>query len=554
MGERQNSLLDWCRQNPQRGQQLYQEYTGYNSSKQPLDITKITYGSSKQVFWKCKDCNAVYLASPNERRYGKNCPKCGNKKSQQPVQKVKQSYKSTQSSKQPVQQSQSTIDVKSNASFMEIYYELLGICKSSKEQGMSAKIDRIKNIVNNIKDEATLNKTYNDIWNVVTKRLPGCELLEGKNYKAYVRFDEYNDYGTRKCTLYVEEFTDSVEEHTFYPWEKYKLNYDCVNDLFVGDELSHIILKKGIKVIPDGAFDGWNALLTMCGKVEYKQAFYKLIIPTSVTKIGNNAFRQNNLWTKLVIPSSVTTIGHSAFEDCQIQDGLVLPDSLITIGNCAFRKCKIKGGLKIPDSVITIGDGAFMNCKFSGSLKLGKSIKSIESGAFNNCEFWRDELVLPNSLTKIGSWAFRGCKEFYGDLIIPDSIKTIESHAFEGTYFDGKLMLPNSVTKICNYAFSECRHLHRIKLPESLTYIGDCAFRKCTGFYGDLVIPNSVTHIGRKAFSGCSGFDGKLVIPESVKYIGEKAFKKCSRIKSGLEIPSTVTEVGEKVFAGCNIS
>jgi hypothetical protein len=60
-----------------------------------------------------------------------------------------------------------------------------------------------------------------------------------------------------------------------------------------------------------------------------------VIIPNSVTSIGNYAFSNNDL-TTLTIPNSVTSIGNLAFSDNHDLTTLTIPNSVTSIGNLAF--------------------------------------------------------------------------------------------------------------------------------------------------------------------------------------------------------------------------
>ena len=99
-----------------------------------------------------------------------------------------------------------------------------------------------------------------------------------------------------------------------------------------------------------------------------------IVIPSSVTSIGNRAFLSCLSLSKIVIPSSVTSIGDSAFFCCRSLSDIVIPSSVTSIGVSAFRCCGSLSKIVIPSSVTSIGDRAFYNCKFPDNLK--KELKS----------------------------------------------------------------------------------------------------------------------------------------------------------------------------------
>ena len=80
------------------------------------------------------------------------------------------------------------------------------------------------------------------------------------------------------------------------------------------------------------------------------------------------AFRDKNT-TSYVIPDSVTRIGESAFRHCSSLSSLVLPDSVTSIGDRTFFRCSSLSSLVIPKSVTSIGEGAFRDCNFPDNLK-----------------------------------------------------------------------------------------------------------------------------------------------------------------------------------------
>ena len=86
------------------------------------------------------------------------------------------------------------------------------------------------------------------------------------------------------------------------------------------------------------------------------------VIPDSVPKIGNYAFRGCKGLTSIVIPDSVTKIGNYAFSGCSGLTSIVIPNSVTEIGNWVFYGCSGLTSIVIPDSVIEIGNRAFCGC------------------------------------------------------------------------------------------------------------------------------------------------------------------------------------------------
>ena len=66
--------------------------------------------------------------------------------------------------------------------------------------------------------------------------------------------------------------------------------------------------------------------------------------------------------TKLIIPESVTSIGNYAFCGCKVLTSITIPESVTSIGNGAFRSCASLTSITIPESVTSIGDETFYSC------------------------------------------------------------------------------------------------------------------------------------------------------------------------------------------------
>ena len=283
-------------------------------------------------------------------------------------------------------------------------------------------------------------------------------------------------------------------------------------------------IRKGTKIICEEAF--------RCSKTIGCLFLKSLVIPDSVTNIGDYAFWGCKSLKSLVIPDSVTSIGDYAFDGCCSLRCVVISDGVTRIGNYAFWGCKSLKSLVIPDSVTHIGNGAFNACSSLKSLVIPASVGNIIGNPFSG---WNGEL-------KCLSPYF-----IYDNKVLfdKDKSKIIAFRDRNTTSY----VIPDSVSCIEFGAFWNCHSLKRLVLPDSVSSIGDWAFWNCRSLT-DIVIPDSVNSIGDRVFSGCCSLKS-LVLPDSVSSIGESAFEDCTSLSS-LVIPEGVTSIGDGAFWGCS--
>lgn len=101
----------------------------------------------------------------------------------------------------------------------------------------------------------------------------------------------------------------------------------------------------------------------------------------------------------VMIPDSVTSIGDRAFYDCHRLTSISIPDSVTSIGKEVFSNCSSPTSISIPDSVTSIGEEAFSGCSRLTSISVPDSVTSIEAPAFTECENLQD-FTCPSSFAK----------------------------------------------------------------------------------------------------------------------------------------------------------
>ena len=169
----------------------------------------------------------------------------------------------------------------------------------------------------------------------------------------------------------------------------------------------------------------------------HKKQLTSVVIPPSVTSIGNWAFKENQL-TSVVIPPSVTSIGDYAFSENQLTS-VVIPSSVTSIGGSAFYKNQLIS-VVIPSSVTSIGGSAFY----------GNQLISV---------------VIPPSVTRIESWLFN--ENQLTSVVIPPSVTSIGDYAFSENQLTS-VVIPSSVTSIGERTFYK-NQLTEVKIPENCT-------------------------------------------------------------------------------------
>ena len=230
-----------------------------------------------------------------------------------------------------------------------------------------------------------------------------------------------------------------------------------------------------------------------------------------VKTIYERAFYNNDKITAVIIPDSVTSIGDYAFWFCDSLTSVVIGDSVTSIGDDAFEYCYSLTSVEIPNGVTSIGEWAFAFCS------------SLTFNEYGNCQYLGNEENPYHALIRVKT-------QNYSSYTIHEDTKVIADSAFYKCARMGSIVIPDSVTSIGEYAFANCSSLTSVEIPDSVTLIGSSAFSGCSSLTS-VVLPDSVTSIGDWAFSYCSSLTS-VVIGDSVTSIGDGAFAWCSSLTS----------------------
>ena len=248
----------------------------------------------------------------------------------------------------------------------------------------------------------------------------------------------------------------------------------------------------------------------------YDREVVSVEIPSSIIKIGDEAFIYCQYLTEVNIPSTVTTIPYGAFLGCTSLEKITIPNSVTEIGESAFADCRSLKQIQIPDSVTTIGEGAFLWCDSLETIVIPDSVTNLGTHVFMWCQSLVN-VTLPSNLTTISGYMFHYCTSLK-TIDIPASVTTIEDRAFSGAGFE-TFAIPNTVTSIGYGILSGCPNLTSVTVPGSIQHISDEAFGGCLNLEY-IILNEGVQSIGSNAFYANFALK-EVVIPASVTTISE---------------------------------
>lgn len=301
-----------------------------------------------------------------------------------------------------------------------------------------------------------------------------------------------------RCSAKTVFYDGSLEQWNHITADNDVLGYSCPS-LVMDDYTAQFI---PVEDDPDHPFPGPPPKTVTITK--YTGTESTVILPSTisswpVTKIGEDALKDNTTITSVTIPASVTEIGSNAFAGC----------TNLTIVNYA-------------------GDWS--------NLTIQSGNPAVQDAA--NAPLFDFEFTPDNTAVIVTNYKYNGAA---ADVTIPSRyqgkpVTTIGHAAFFNSAVTS-VTIPDSVTSISDEAFINCPKLTNISIPNSVTYIGFSAFSSCTSLKS-ITLPSSLSFISGALFLGCSQLT-TIHIPVSVTSIGNNAFADCPSLM-------TVTYPGSK--------
>ena len=276
----------------------------------------------------------------------------------------------------------------------------------------------------------------------------------------------------------------------------------------------------------------------------------KVVLPQNLTLIGVSCFEGSGV-AEINMPSSVTTIGERAFRNCVNIQKVALSPNLIYLGDEVFYGCeKLEEaplyfgleylgaqafgytGLKnayIPATVTSIAGNPFAGSTAVESLTLdpdSADFKMVDGVLYDKAMFTliyypanltAETFEIPETVHEFAPGAFAGSK--LKSMVIPEQITAIADSAFQSSALES-VTFHKGITAIGDYAFADCKSLNHVKVLNSITNLGNYAFANCTALsdftFEDVNAGGTPYTMGTHFFDGCSAIT-ELILPNAMR-------------------------------------
>ena len=361
-------------------------------------------------------------------------------------------------------------------------------------------------------------------------------------------------------------------------WEDYAANEASVlreikfpaSVMTIGDQafVGHINLEKitfgaGLTSIGDEAFKAVREYSMGGGMMEdpvedvWHGALTELVLPETLSDIGDEAFKGQSQLKSLVLPVNLMTIGEDAFDHTGIETLTADVPMLSLSGTSPFASCPIKK-LIIPCDGTPEAFVAMVPSHLMHGVTSRFDVEFVpKPGIGEQCESY---LFYESCFENSGVQSINFLSEVVESVMYPSFVAY--KRAFYNTNWFKSLLLGSMPCGGYVYIYEDAfkqSGLETLTLNNRVKEIGKDAFSNTRiksvvlpQFVDPLKSEDGFTEIGEGAFYNCqqlesAKIEGAVSIMGNENWLANDIFNRCYKLSS-LEIPASVTHIGSNAF------
>ncbi|EAY14952.1 surface antigen BspA-like [Trichomonas vaginalis G3] len=287
----------------------------------------------------------------------------------------------------------------------------------------------------------------------------------------------------------------------------------------------------------------------------YDSYLESIIIPESVKRIDDDAFRDCRRMTSVKFLGPVDFFDGYIFYQCDILDLISFPDTPMIVNAPLFistttPKARLSFTCKtfFSSTAIERDTKVLISYINESNLIITPQLFIMKSNQTEIYEYWglNTNIMIPKNITTIKESAFENSTISQIGFEADSQLSTIEKYAFRKcsnlSSFD---FSPTLLRFLGIESFKDCIKLRSANFASNQLVVMRNAFENCN----NLVNVSNIADVLENCFSGCIKL-ADVKIRDNAAKIAYKSFEKCYSLES-IKIPSSIEIISEHAFANC---
>lgn len=384
--------------------------------------------------------------------------------------------------------------------------------------------------------------------------LPIYDFVKGENNKVKIDLTDYldlfynnvygiaiSDYALNETTLLVNMPSDVLE--------------------FINSRKTKEVRKLSASLTSTVTTNNVEPFEIVNGElISYNGNEETVIVPSGVTSIGSDAFKNNKKIKKVVLPEGLTDIKSSAFIYCSSLEEVVVPNTLTTIGDYAFYLDRNLRVINLENTLVSaIGEEAFYCCTSLLELILPATDLQLGLQAFENCSALETLIVYANIAKSNNSFVGLNSLttlEFHGKINGFEKYEFTNCDQLEVIKFYGPVDNLGKLTLeiLGNYeyldgssSFSYMKNLKEVYFYDTVNNIDGFSFNTCPNLE-KIVFAKAVNNIGQCVSANSPKLISYSLTPENTEMILDEYGVMYNKEKTKIYVPSSWDYAGTYVL------